>query len=81
MDVSAGLVISTPISTRPASSLRVSAWTEVKRGKLCVSAYAAATAMNPVWRMPPPNNFLNQRAFWMYALVPTKHDPIGAPDK
>lgn len=78
MQVSA-LVTLTPISRRPSASRCASVCTAGRSGKLFVRAYAAAAVMNPVWRIPPPKSLRNQRAFAMYAFVPTRHEPIGAP--
>ncbi len=34
----------------------------------------------PVCLIPPPKSFLNQRAFLMNSVEPTRQDPIGAPE-
>ena len=79
MHVSALLRMLTPISSSPASSFLANACTRRNCGKLYVKAYAAEAARIPVWRMPPPNIFRNQRAFAMNSFVPTKQEPTGAP--
>lgn len=80
MQVSAALVIMIPSSFSPFSSRFASSWTAIRRGKWCVNAKAADAERMPVCLIPPPNSFLNHLALLMKSLVPTRHEPTGAPE-
>src|SRR5262249_56912368 len=43
------------------------------------TAYGAAAAPTPAWRIPPPNSLRTRRARATKSRVPHRAEPIGAP--
>ena len=55
------------------------AWSSPILGRLCSSAYSAAAASSPAWRIPPPMALRMWRARVANSALPTSTAPIGAP--